>query len=270
MDVVHQAGQVAGVGAFIGLLVFLPLFVSQARDIRRLRVWSERDPDAVDEAEEAAVASARVAQQAAVARVTGAAQTARAEVRAAARESAAMQSPAERVAAERPATSRITAERMAIARQPAWRRWLSMPSPRQLLAIVAGVFVLGLAVALIALQIAGGGDEVSSAPETTVAEGGVVKADVEVAVLNGTAVAGLAATVGGDVESNGYELGVVANSETPAAETQVFFERGHEDEAKAVARTLGVDSVAAVDAESSELAKGADVVVLVGEDRADL
>lgn len=270
MDVVQEAGRYAGVAAIFGLLVFLPLFLSQTRDIRRLRVWSERDPDAVQEAEEAAVASARVAQQAALARATGAAETTRAEVRAAARESAARRTPAERVAAERPATSRITAERMAVVRQPTWRRWLSRPNPRQLLAIVAGVFVLGLAVALISLQVAGGGNETSSAPPATVQQRGVVKADVEVGVLNGTAVAGLAATVGGDVESNGYKLGAVTNSRTPADETQVFYERGHEQEAKAVARDLGADSVSVIDPDTSDLADGADVVVLVGEDRAEL
>jgi len=270
MEFVQEAGQYAGVAAIAGLIVFLPLFLSQARDVRRLRAWSVREPDAVKGAEEAAVAAAKAAQQAVVARATGAADAARREVRQAARDAAAMQSPAERVAADRPATSRITMERMALVRQPAWRRWLSMPSPRQLLAIVAGVFVFGLAVALVALQIAGGGDGGTPAPEPAAEQGGVVKGDIEVAVLNGTAVAGLAAKVGGDVKSNGYELGAVTNSQTPSDETQVFFERGHEEEAKAVARTLGVDSVATVDRESSELANGADVVVIVGEDRADL
>lgn len=270
MDLALQAGPYAGVAVFVGIVVFLPLFLSQHRDVRRLREWSEHDPDAVEGAEEAAVASARAAQQAVVARATGAAEATRREVRQAARDAAAMQSPAERVASDRPATSRITMERMAVVRQPAWRRWLSMPSPRQLLAIVAGVFVLGLAVALVALQIAGGGDGGSAAPEPSGDQGGVVKGDIEVAILNGTAVAGLAAKVGGDVESNGYQLGAVTNSQTPADETQVFFQRGHEEEAKAVARTLGVDTVAVVDRDSSELAKGADVVVVVGEDRAQL
>jgi D-arabinose 5-phosphate isomerase GutQ len=40
--------------------------------------------------------------------------------------------------------------------------------------------------------------------------------------------------------------------------------------ATAVARDLGVDSVSTIDSENSKLADGADVVVLVGEDRADL
>jgi anti-sigma factor RsiW len=272
MDLVQQAGVYAGVGAFIGLLVFLPLYLSQARDIHRLRLWADREPDAVDEAERAAVASARVAQRAAVARATGEAQAAREEVKAAARDAEAIaRTPAERVTADRPAATRITRERAALATQPAWRRWVSRgPNARQLMWIVAGVFVLGLGVALVSLQLSGDGDGADSAPEPTVEQGGVVKADVEVAVLNGTAVAGLAAKVGDDVETNGYALGAVTNSEAPAEETFVVFERGHEEEAQTVARDLGVEMVSPIDAETRELADGADVVVIAGEDRARL
>jgi hypothetical protein len=268
MDLVEQAGTYAGVAAMIGLAVFLPLFVSQHRDIRRLRVWSEREPNAVDEAEQAAAASARAAQQAVIARATGQAQAARAEVKAAA---AMAQSPAERVAAERPAASRATDERAALPAEPGWRRWLSRgPNARQLVWIVAGVFALGLAVALVSLQIAEPGGESESAPEPTVEDKGVVKADVDVAVLNGTAVAGLAAKVGDDVEANGYALGPVTNSELPADRSKVLFERGHEEEAQAVADDLGIKPVEPVDPDSSALANGADVVVIAGEDRAQL
>jgi hypothetical protein len=267
MDVVEEAGRYAGVAAIIGLALFLPLFLSQARDIRRLRVWSEREPNAADEAEQAAVASARAAQQAVIARATGQAEAARAEVK----EAAAMASPADRVAADRPAATRITREGAPLSPDPTWRRWLSRgPNVRQLVWIVAGVFVLGLAVALVSLQIAGGGDDAGSAPEPTVEQQGVVKADVDVAVLNGTAVPGLAAKVGDDVETNGYALGAVTNSELPADESMVLFERGHEDEAEAVADDLGIKSVEPIDADSRALADGADVVVIAGEDRAEL
>jgi hypothetical protein len=165
----------------------------------------------------------------------------------------------------------VTGERAAVEREPAWRRWLSRgPNARQLVWIVAGVFALGLVVAFVSLQIAGSGDDAGSAPEPTVEEGGVVKRDVEVAVLNGTAVAGLAAKVGDDVSTNGYELGAVTNSETPAEETFVMFERGHEEEAQAVADDLGLKDVSPIDSEAASLADGADVVVVAGEDRAQL
>jgi hypothetical protein len=268
MDLVQQAGTYAGVAAFFGLAFLLPLYMSQSRDVRRLREWSARAPDAVEEAERATVASARAAQQAAVARATGAAEAARAEVRAAAEMA---RTPAERVSADRPASARVTGERAAIERKSAWRRRLSRgPNARQLVWIVAGVLALGLVVAFVSLQIAGSGDDAGSAPEPTVEEGGVVKRDVEVAVLNGTAVAGLAAKVGDDVSTNGYELGAVTNSQTPAEETFVMFERGHEEEAQAVANDLGLKDVSPIDSEAASLADGADVVVVAGEDRAQL
>ena len=102
----------------------------------------------------------------------------------------------------------------------------------QLVWIVAAVFALGLAVALVSLQLTGDGDGADRRPSPTVEQGGVVKADVEVAVLNATAVPGLAAKVGDDVETNGYALGAVTNSDVPAEDSQVLFERGHEEEAR--------------------------------------
>jgi hypothetical protein len=272
VDVVEQAGSYAGVAAIVGLAIFLPLFVSQARDIRRLRVWSEREPHAVDEADAAVAASVRAAQQAVIARATGEAEAARAEVKAAARDAAARsEGTAEPVRGDRAAATRARVDRAGPGREATWTRWLRRgPAPRQLVWVVAAVFALGLVVALVTLQIADSGDDAGSAPGPTVESRGVVKADVEVAVLNGTAVAGLAAKVGDDVEANGYALGAVTNSETPARRSRVMFERGHEEEAQAVARDLGVDEAEPIDAEASAVAAGADVVVIAGEDRAQL
>ena len=78
----------------------------------------------------------------------------------------------------------------------------------------------------------------------------------------------VAAKVGDDVDTSGYALGVVTNSDVPADESMVMFERGHEEEARAVASDLGIDQVDLIDSGSSALADGADVVVIAGEDRA--
>ena len=48
----------------------------------------------------------------------------------------------------------------------------------------------------------------------------------------------------------------------------MLYERGHEEDAKFVAKDLGVDVVQLIDDESRGLAEGADVVVVAGEDRA--
>jgi hypothetical protein len=60
------------------------------------------------------------------------------------------------------------------------------------------------------------------------------------------------------------------NTVTPFERTVVMYERGHEEEAEAVAKQLGVERVEVVDAETRDLAGGADVVVNAGEDRVDL
>jgi hypothetical protein len=266
MDLVIKIGQYAGAGAFLCLALLIPLYISQSRDVARLRLWADHEPNAVQDAEDAMVASARVAEQAAVARVTGQAQAQRQEVRAAAQESVAMErAAAERVAAERPAATRITAERAALADEPAWRRVLrSGPSARQLVVAVAAVLALGLggiAATLLVLNRGGGAEQTTNTS-------GVVPYKVKVASLNGTAVPGLAQLVGDDIKANDYRLGAVTNSPSPASKSYVMFERGHEAEADAVARDLGIKTVRVIDSETRALADGAVVVVVAGEDRA--
>jgi hypothetical protein len=198
--------------------------------------------------------------------VTGQAQAQRAEVHAAAQEAVRMERlAAARVAAERPAASRITTERAALLHEPGWRRFLRRgPNARQLVIIVAAVFVLGIGgIGGTLLVLSRGGDE--PAPTT---RAGVVPYKVEVASLNGTAVPGLAQLVGDDIESNDYRLGSVTNSPTPANKSYVMFERGHEGEASAVASDLGIKTVRPIDGETRALADGADVVVVAGDDRA--
>ncbi len=265
MDIVIQIGQFAGLAASFGLAFLVPLYLSERRDVARLRLWADQEPNAVQDAEDAMVASSRAAQQAAVARVTGEARTQRAEVHAAAQEAVAMErAAASRVAAERPAASRITAERAALLEEPAWRRFLRRgPNARQLVIIVGAVFVIGIGgIAGTLLVLSRGGEE----PAPT--RPGVVPYKVKVAALNGTAVPGLAQLVGSDIKANDYRLGAVTNSPTPANKSYVMFERGHEQEADAVASDLGIKTVRPIDSETRALAEGATVVVVAGEDRA--
>jgi LytR cell envelope-related transcriptional attenuator len=279
VEFLERIGYYVGTAAFLGLALLVPLYLSQSRDVRRLRVWAEHDPQAPAEAEEAAANSVRVAYETAVNQAladAAASRAARRAERAAARGEPPPSPAAERVAAERPATARevsLPAERVMPAGatvyppESAWRKWLRRgPTTRELLWVMAAAFLLGvLIVGGSQLLLSTGGDD---AAPTTTAGAGVVKEEVEVAVLNGTAVPGLAARVGDDVEANGYTLGAVTNSEAPAAETVVLYERGHEQEAHVVARDLGVEVVQLIDPESRDLAVGADVVVVAGEDRA--
>jgi hypothetical protein len=266
MEIIERIGYYAGTAAFLGLALLIPLYVSQHRDVRRLRLWRTWAPEAPAEAERAASTEVRLAYEAAITEATAQAAADRA-ARRAVRQAERGVTPAERVAAPGSPTDRITAERMAVYREPRWRTWLRRgPNTRELLLVMAGAFLIGVAI------VAGSQILLSEGDETPVSDtaGGtsIVKEDVEVAVLNGTAVVGLAARVGDDLEANDYTVGTVTNSETPTDETVVLYERGHEEEARVVARDLGVSVVQLIDPESRDLVEGADVVVVAGEDRA--
>jgi hypothetical protein len=265
-ELFERIGYYAGTVALLGLVLLVPLYIAQSRDVHRLRLWSEQAPDAPREAERAAATEVRLAHEAAITQATAQAAAERAERRAV-RDATRGVTPAERVAGDAPAPQRVTAERMAVYREPRWRTWLRRgPNTRELLLVMAGAFLIGVVIVAGSQILLNQGDD--SEVSDTAAGTSIVKEDVEVAVLNGTAVLGLAARVGDDLEANDYTVGTVTNSETPTDETVVLYERGHEEEARVVARDLGVSVVQLIDPASRELAEGADVVVVAGEDRA--
>ena len=87
-------------------------------------------------------------------------------------------------------------------------------------------------------------------------------------MLNGTAVPGLAAEFGDEVEGKGFQLGAVTNSSTSFADSVVMFERGSAPEARRVAKALGISEVRLMTPEIAEVSGGAPVSVIVGEDNA--
>ena len=96
----------------------------------------------------------------------------------------------------------------------------------------------------------------------------VKPSEIEVAVLNGTSTAGLAATYGDKVEGKGFELGAVTNSSSSFEDSVVMFKRGHEPEANKVAKQLSIPKCELMSAEIDAVAAGANVAVVVGEDNA--
>ncbi len=91
---------------------------------------------------------------------------------------------------------------------------------------------------------------------------------VTVAVLNGTTVPGLAATVGDKVAGEGFQLGTVTNNfDQEKAESVVLYAPGAEAEAADVSRRLDISQREAIDAESQALAGDATVVVVAGADQ---
>jgi len=107
----------------------------------------------------------------------------------------------------------------------------------------------------------GGSGDDSSAPP-------IDPSEVTVAVLNGTTVPGLAATVGDKVAGEGFQLGTVTNNlDQEKAESVVLYAPGAEREAADVSRRLDISQREAIDAESQALAGDATVVVVAGADQ---
>lgn len=173
-----------------------------------------------------------------------------------------------------------------VRREPWYRRLLA--SPRYLVLAIAGVLVLGGGAVFGVTQLVG---DDSAAPSGQTAgnggsggepaaeeeqEGGnrrtpVVPADVTVAVLNGTTVPGLAQSLSERVAGEGFDVGTVANSpsqDQQRAESVVLFSNGHERDAVAVSRRLGINQRQLIDPVSQDLAGDATVVVIAGADLA--
>ncbi len=146
--------------------------------------------------------------------------------------------------------------------------------PRYLALIAAGVLILGGGVAFGATQLLGGDDD-----STPASSGGqssrraaqpaaVDPGTVTVSVLNATTVLGLAAQIGDEIESAGFQRGNVTNaSEQARDESAVLFDKGAMEEGREVAKALKIKQVEPVDPASKRLAGDATVVVIVGADQ---
>lgn len=263
MDVGELFETVVGfiaLGALAGVLLLLPLYLSQRRDVQRLRAWMEAEPDYP--AENLATSEGRLdAAELELERITG--ETVIAEPEPGATPAGGV-SAATRVTHDRPALERITMERAALLPHPRWRRFVGWATQTRVLVVVAIVALLLGVGAIVVTQDLLDTDEGPRGPRV----GAIDPADVEVAVLNGTSINGLAGKVASDIEASGYKVGAITNTAPGAERTEVFYADGQKPASQKVARDLGVDKVAPLERDLRELAAGADVVVVAGEDRA--
>jgi len=252
--VIEQIGAFAGLAAFLGLAVLSLLYFSQARDVRRLREWAGSAPERDAERKEATSAAAQ--QRAEELRRLEESRTAE---RRAIEEREERRRRREAGLPERTGRLSRVGERLA--------------EPRYLVVLFVAVLALVGGGAYVVL----GGDDDGQAQSTKVAKKGgkarnaqapVPPSEIEVAVLNGTAVSGLAATFGDMVESEGFSLGAVGNTTESYSRSVVMFERGHAREAKRVAKALGIPKVELMEAAVQRVAEGAEVAVIAGEDNA--
>jgi len=257
MELIQEVGAFAGLAAFLGLAVLALLYFSQARDVRRLRenaeflVEGEGPPVGAERAAEpvpAAVASEEPEQAARTAAATA---------------------PNEAEAFRRAELARQAAER----RQRFEQRRRGGGGPRSWFGdlrstavIVVGALILLAGIGFGATRLLGGEDEPSGR-----GPGGERLAcspiSTKVAVLNGTAEAGLAASYAKKLEQAGYERGPVTNTESAFDASVVMFDQGMQACAPEVARIAGLPAAPTepMTQEIIGIAEGSAVAVVLGD-----
>jgi hypothetical protein len=267
LHTVERIGSFAGLASFLGLAVFALLLFAHGRDIRRLRDWAgsapEREAERLEQTQNIAAQRAEELRELEEQRTAEHAAVADRETR--------------RQRREEGLPEQTRGERFK-ERFSGFGESLSRPA---LLATLFVVFVL--VVGGIAYAVLNNGSSDGSAKGGTVSAKGkngkggggggggkkkVQPGEIEVAVLNGTEATGLAATWGDKAETKGFEVGPVSNTNSTFEDSVVMFANGAAEEAKLVAKRLGIQKVQAMTAEVSGVSNGAKVSVVVGEDNA--
>ncbi len=249
---IEQIGAFAGLAAFLGLAVLALLSFTHGRDIRRLREWAGSAPER--DAERKEQTSTIAAQRAEELRALQEARTA---------EHQALSSREDR----RRRREEGLPERSRRQRVRERFSGLGETASRPLTLVVLFVVVLALAGGAAYLLL--GDSDSGKGAGAKQAAATIKPGEIEVAVLNGTAVPGLAASFGDEVEGKGFELGAVTNSSSSFATSVVMFARGHKPEARKVAKQLQIPKLQLMSGEIESVSAGAPVAVIVGEDDAE-
>jgi len=252
VELIKEIGAFAGLAAFLGLAVLAMLAFSQGRDIRRLREWAGSAPEREGERKDAtSVAAAKRAEE------LRALEEARTAEHAAIEEREVRRRRREEGLPEQTRGERLRGGFSSFGSRLAEPRWLVL------------IFVLVLVVAGgAAYLVTRGSDSADGKGGKTKSAKAVKPGEIEVTVLNGTAVPGLAAEFGDKVEGKGFQLGAVTNSSTSFESSVVMFERGHKPEARKVAKALDISEVRLMTSDIESVSGGAPVSVIVGEDDA--
>jgi hypothetical protein len=253
VELIKEIGAFAGLAAFLGLALLAMLAFSQARDIRRLREWAGSAPERDGERKDAT--SVMAAKRAEELRALEESRTAEHEA----------------VGHREERRKRREAGLPEQTRRERLREGLSsfgarLAEPRYLIATFVAVLIIAGGVAYLVTQSSDGADGKGGHGKTTPAS--LKPSEIEVTVLNGTAVPGLAATYGDMVERKGFQLGAVTNSSRSFTNSVVMYKRGHAPEARRVASVLGISDVRLISSDIASVSGSAPVAVIVGEDNA--
>ncbi|HEY5977008.1 MAG TPA: LytR C-terminal domain-containing protein [Solirubrobacterales bacterium] len=249
-EILTEIGAFAGLASFFGLVVLALLTFTQGRDLRRLRDWAGSAPER--DAERKETTSEAAAERAEEMRALEEARTAEQEA------ADLRETRRERREAGLPELTRRERLRGAFAGSGSSR----LGSPGVLIAIFVAVVLIGGGAAYAVTQ---SGDDGSGGGKKS---RNMKPGEVEVAVLNGTAVPNLAASYGDKVESDGFDLGQITNTDSAFEESEVMFEKRYGAEAHKIATLLEIDRVRPMTSEITAVSGGAPVAVVIGEDNA--
>lgn len=253
MELIKEIGAFAGLVAFLGLALLALLSFTQGRDIRRLREWAGSAPERDAERKEST--SAIAAQRAEELRALEEGKTAEHE---------AVEQREQRRRRREEGLPEVTRSEQVRERLSGVGERLAEPKWLAALFVVMVLIVGGVAYAVLS-----GSNDNASGKSGKQAAAKVKPSEIEVTVLNGTAVPNLAATYGNKVEGKGFKLGAITNTSSSFADSVVMFTRGHKPEAKKVAKQLQISTLQLMTAEIEEISGGANVTVIVGEDNAE-
>jgi LytR cell envelope-related transcriptional attenuator len=258
LELIKEIGAFAGLVAFLGLALLALLSFAQGRDIRRLREWAgsapERDAERKDSTSAAAQERAEEMRKLEEARED---ERRAADLRETRRQRREAGLP-ELTRGER-LRERFSRDGTAAAGGLGSR----LGDPRYLVAIFAVLVVAVGGVAYVTLHDSGDGGAKGKQ-----ASAKLRPSEIEVSVLNGTAVPGLAATFGDKVERHGFQLGAVTNSSSSFADSVVMFAPDSGREAHEVATALTISRVRPMSSDISAVSAGAPVALVIGEDNA--
>ena len=249
---IEQIGAFAGLAAFLGLAVLALLSFTHGRDIRRLREWAGSAPER--DAERKEQTSTIAAQRAEELRALQEARTA---------EHQAVSSREERRQRREEGQPEGSFGERLRSRFSGLGELAARPLSLAVIFVVLVVIVGGGAYLLLS------GNDSSNGGGAKQAAAQIKPSEIEVSVLNGTAVPGLAATFGDKVEAKGFELGAVTNSSSSFSESVVMFKPGHKPEGRKVAKQMQIAKLRVMSGEIESVSAGAAVAVIVGEDDAE-
>jgi hypothetical protein len=248
MHAIESIGPVLGIVAFVGLAILAFLIFQQAREIRRLREWAGRAPERASEAAEAVQAAAEASRDGE-----------------AGDEAAPREPPV-------PSGGRLRSawDRFAWAvrdRYAAIDRRLPIDGRYVLALLVLAVVAAGILTS--GFGLVGGGGAGAGGKDS----GAKHEKLPDVAVINGTSVPGLAATVQDKVvKQAGYGSGPVGNAAASVNNTVVEYAGGQRSDAQALAKAvkpkLGDTPVQPMSSDTGNVAGKAKLALLLGLDDA--